>query len=161
MARKNIFSKVTVKEQVTDQIKQSLNHQVCQSSTLDNLPNLDLDLELPISNSELIIKCSENTHKTVVIDLAQKIDVIRLSNEDKKGKLFLPWLHSLYTSNPTDAIYLLRINVKFLMEAKVDTHKAMAFNWLSAYILKKGILIAVADQTKKFALHGGSISNGG
>lgn len=142
MARKNIFSKPTVKEQVTDQIKQTFNHQVCQSSNLDNLPNLDLDLELPISNSELIIKCSESTHKTVVLDLAQKIDVIRLSNKDKKGKLFLPWLHSLYTSNPTDAIYLLRINVKFLIEAKVDTHKAIAFNWLSAYIIKKGILIA-------------------
>lgn len=142
MARKNLFAKSTVKKQITDQVKQSSNHQVCQSSTLDNLPYLDLGTELPVTNDELIINCSGNILKTLVIDRAQKLDINRLSNKAKKGKLFLPWLHELYTSNSTDAIYLLRIYIKFIIEDKLNTHKALAFNWLSAYILERGIFIA-------------------
>jgi hypothetical protein len=142
MGRKNIFSKSAVKEEITDQIKQSSNHQVCQSSTLDNLPHLDFNLELPITNFELIINGSANTQTKVIVDLAQKIDFSRLSNKEKKGKIFLPWLHSLYKSNPTDAIFLLRIYIKFLKEEKINTHKGIAYNWISDYILEKSMFIS-------------------
>lgn len=140
MARKNLFAKSKVKEQITDKIEQSANHQVCQSSTLDDLPNLELDQEFPTTNIEIIINDYDNKPITLVLDFAQQVEIKRLSNANKKGKTFLPWLHPLYKANPTDAIFLLRIFIKFIKgDYSVNTHSCMAFNWLSDYLTEQPI----------------------
>lgn len=136
MGRKNPLANIRVREK--NEPHKSRNN-VVTSLNIDNLPNLNITSRE--KNTTITIQTLKEP-ASIVLDFDKKVDHVKLSNREKKGKIYLPWLHIHHKLMPNDAYILLRIFVKFASEITLNSHINTSFSWLSSYLVMNKVALS-------------------
>ena len=128
MARTNRFTKtkviVTKKEGLND------------ANTFDGLPEFKINKDGTFSQE---ITKSNGKKAQMIFHCNKSIDPTKISNKDKKGKIFPVFFFPLYQHNKNIAIELARSILYILKEKSLHSAITLTFTNLSTYIVSKKI----------------------
>jgi|TARA_B100001057_G_scaffold221817_1_gene222216 hypothetical protein len=126
MARKNRFSSKVVKP-VSNR---------SDETTFDGLPQIKFDSD---GLSKTNITKSNGSKAILVFSNEKKINPLKLSNRQRKGKVFPEWFPELYKYNENIAIELARALLKILQTKNWHSAIPLPFKYLSQYIIKNNL----------------------
>jgi len=128
MARTNRFTKtkviVTKKEGLND------------TNTFDGLPEFKIDKDGTFSQE---ITKSNGKKAQMIFHCSKSIDPLKISNKNKKGKVFPAFFFPLYQYNNNIAVELARAFLFILKDKSLHSAITLPFSNLSQYIINKKI----------------------